>query len=79
MFDMILEQGLDYVLSDKYTFDDMSRFEQLQKDNRDKIINYFMDIKDKLNFEELGFYQHICISLLTNSTLLYGQKNQIVC
>jgi hypothetical protein len=29
MFDMILEQGLDYILSDKDTFDDMSKFEQL--------------------------------------------------
>lgn len=40
MFDMVLEQGLDYVLSDKETFDDTSRFEQLQKDNRGKIVNY---------------------------------------
>ncbi len=56
MFDMILEQGLDYVLSDKETFDDTSRFEQLQKDNRDKIVDYFMNIKDKVKLEELRFY-----------------------
>ena len=56
MFDMILEQGLDYVLSDKETFDDMSKFEQLQKDNRDKIVDYFMNIKDKIKLEELRFY-----------------------
>jgi KaiC/GvpD/RAD55 family RecA-like ATPase len=56
MFDMVLEQGLDYVLSDKETFDDTSRFEQLQKDNRSKIVNYFMTIKDKIKLEELRFY-----------------------
>ena len=56
MFDMILEQGLDYILSDKETFDDMSKFEQLQKDNRDKIVDYFMNIKDKIKLEELRFY-----------------------
>jgi len=56
MFDMVLEQGLDYVLSDKETFDDTSRFEQLQKDNRGKIVNYFMTIKDKIKLEELRFY-----------------------
>ena len=36
IFTSILEQGLDYILSDKETFDDTSRFDQLQKDNRDK-------------------------------------------
>ena len=56
MFDMVLEQGLDYILSDKETFDDMSRFDQLQKDNRDKIVDYFMNIKDKIKLEELRFY-----------------------
>jgi KaiC/GvpD/RAD55 family RecA-like ATPase len=56
MFDMVLEQGLDYVLSDKETFDDTSRFEQLQKGNRGKIVNYFMTIKDKIKLEELRFY-----------------------
>ena len=29
MFDRVLEQGLDYVLSDKEIFNDTSRFEQL--------------------------------------------------
>ena len=55
-FTSILEQGLDYVLSDKEIFDDTSRFEQLQKNNRDKIADYFMNIKDKIKLEELRFY-----------------------
>jgi hypothetical protein len=55
--DMILEQGLDYVLSDKETFhNDTSRFDQLQKYNRGKIVDYFMDIKDKIKLEELRLY-----------------------
>ena len=56
MFDMILEQGLDYVLSDKETFNDTSRFNQLHKDNRNKIVDYFMNIKDKMKLEELRLY-----------------------
>jgi hypothetical protein len=56
MFDMILEQGFDYILSDKETFNDKSRFDQLQKGNRDKIVDYFMNIKDKIKLEELRFY-----------------------
>jgi hypothetical protein len=56
MFDTMLEQGLDYVLTDKEIFDDTSRLEQLQKGNRDKIVNYFISIKDKINLEELRFY-----------------------
>ena len=56
MFDMVLEQGLDYILSDKETFDDLSKFDQLQKDNRSKIVDYFMNIKDKIKLEELRFY-----------------------
>ncbi|MGB0028461.1 MAG: hypothetical protein WBP64_16630 [Nitrososphaeraceae archaeon] len=56
MLDMILEQGLDYILSDKETFDDTSRFSQLQKDNRNKIVDYLMNIKDKIKMEELRFY-----------------------
>jgi hypothetical protein len=53
IFDMVLEQGLNYILSDKETFDDMSRFDQLQRGNRDKIVDYFMNIKDKIKLEEL--------------------------
>ena len=53
---MILEQELDYILSDKETFHDMSKFDQLQKDNRSEIVNYFMNIKDKIKLEELRFY-----------------------
>jgi hypothetical protein len=40
MFDMVLEHGLDYILSDKESFDNTFRFEQLQKDNRSKIVDY---------------------------------------
>ena len=53
---MILEQGHDYILSDKDTFDDVSKFEKLQQDNRNKIVNYFMNIKDQIKLEELRFY-----------------------
>jgi hypothetical protein len=55
-FTSILEQGLNHILSDKETFNDLSRIEQLQKDNRYKIIDYFMTIKDKVKLEELRFY-----------------------
>jgi hypothetical protein len=54
-FTRILEQGLDYVLSDRETFDDTSKFEQLQKGNRDKIMDYFMNIEDKIKLEDLEF------------------------
>ena len=56
MFNMILEQGRDYVLSDKETFHDKSVFNQLQKDNRNKLVDYFMNIRDKIRLEELRFY-----------------------
>jgi hypothetical protein len=56
MLDMILEQGLNYVLSDKMTVDDTARFNHLQKGNRGKIVDYFMNIKDKIKLEELRFY-----------------------
>ena len=56
MLDMILEQGLDYILSDKETFDDVAKFEKLQQDNRSKIADYFMNIKDNIKLEELRFY-----------------------
>ena len=51
MLDMILEQGLDYILSDKETFDDVAKFEKLQQDNRSKIVDYFMNIKDNIKLE----------------------------
>jgi hypothetical protein len=44
MFDMLLEQGHNYILSDRETFNDPSRFNQLQKDNRNQIVDYFMNI-----------------------------------
>ena len=53
---MILEQGLEYILADKEIFDDKSKFNQLQIDNRDNIVDYFMNIKDKTELEELRFY-----------------------
>jgi hypothetical protein len=57
MFDMMLEQGHDYVLSEKETFHDTSKFEQSQTGNRDKIVDYFMNIRDKIKSEELRFYE----------------------
>ena len=56
MLDMILEQGLNYILSDEETFDDTSRFDGLQEDNRDKIVDYVMNLNDKIELEELRFY-----------------------
>jgi hypothetical protein len=56
MLDMILEQGLNYILYDKETFDDTSRSDELRKDNRGKIVNYVMNLKDKINLEELRSY-----------------------
>ena len=34
----------------------LSKFDQLQKDNRDKIVDYFININDKIKLEELRFY-----------------------
>ena len=56
ILDMILKQALDYLLSDNATFHDKSRFDQLQNGKRDKIVDYFMDIRDKIKLEELRFY-----------------------
>jgi hypothetical protein len=56
MLDRVLEQGLNYILYDKETFDNNSKFEQLQIGKRDKIINYFINIKDKIKLDELRFY-----------------------
>lgn len=53
---MILEQGLDYILSDKETFGDPSRFEQLKRCNRNKIVDYYMSLKGKIKLEELRIY-----------------------
>jgi len=55
MFDMILEQGLDYILSDEETFHDKSRFDQLRKDDRDKIVHYFVNLRKRIELEELRF------------------------
>ena len=56
LLDMILEQGLEYVLSAKEIFDDVSKFEKLQQDNRNKIVDHFMTLNDKIKLEELRFY-----------------------
>jgi hypothetical protein len=56
MFVVLLEQGLDYVSSDKEMFEDKSCFEILKKGNRDKIVDYFMNVKDKVKLEELRLY-----------------------
>ncbi len=56
MFVVVLEQVLDYVSSDKEMFEDKSCFEILKKGNRDKIVDYFMNVKDKVKLEELRFY-----------------------
>lgn len=55
-FVSMLEQGLDYVLSHKEIIDDSSRFDELRNDNRGKIVDYFMDITDGIELEELRFY-----------------------
>ena len=56
MLDTVLEQGLDYISSDKETFNNTTKFDQLRKENRDKIVDYFMNIKNKIRVEELRFY-----------------------
>lgn len=56
MFVVVLEQGLDYISSDKEMFEDKSCFEILKKGNRDKIVDYFTNVKDKVKLEELIFY-----------------------
>lgn len=53
---MILIQGPDYVLSEKDRSDDTSRFDKLQKDSRQKIVDYFLNIRNKIKLEELRFY-----------------------
>ena len=56
MLDLVLKQILDYILSDKESFNNTSKFEKLQQDNRSKIVDYFMSIKDRAKLEELRFY-----------------------
>jgi len=52
MFDMILKQGLDYVLFDKETFgDDTTIIDRLQKENRGKIVDCIMNLKDKIEWK----------------------------
>lgn len=56
MLDLVLKQGLDYILSDIESFDNTSKFEKLQQDNWSKIVDYFMSIKDGAKLEELRIY-----------------------
>jgi hypothetical protein len=58
---------LDYILSDKETFDDTSKFEKLQNGNRDKIVNYFMNIKDKIKLaHRLSYWLYFGRKFRTN-------------
>lgn len=53
MLDTVPEQGHDYKYRDKEAFNYVSRFDQSQKGKKDKIINYFINIEDKIKLEEL--------------------------
>ena len=45
------------MLYNKDTFEDISKIRKLYwKNNMDKIVNYFMNIKDEVNLEKLRFY-----------------------
>jgi hypothetical protein len=53
------EQGHDYIYRiyrDKEAFNYVSRFDQSQKGKKDKILNYFINIEDKIKLEELRFF-----------------------
>ena len=58
--DKILEQALDYLLSDEKYIGEISKQKQdlceQYRDNKDRIVDYFMKIKDKVKLEELRFY-----------------------
>ena len=57
MLDTLPEQGHDYyIYRDKEAFNYVSRFDQSQKGKKDKIINYFINIEDKIKLEELRFF-----------------------
>ena len=56
MLDTVSEQGHDYIYRDKEAFNYVSRFDQSQKGKKDKIINYFINIEDKIKLEELRFF-----------------------
>jgi hypothetical protein len=59
MLDTVPEQGHDYIYRiyrDKEAFNYVSRFDQSQKGKKDKIINYFINIEDKIKLEELRFF-----------------------
>jgi hypothetical protein len=56
----ILQQALDYELADKDTSGEECKQKQdlceQYRDNKDRIVEYFMKIKDKVEMEELTFY-----------------------
>jgi hypothetical protein len=57
MLDTLPEQGHDYyIYRDKEAFNVVSRFDQSQKGKKYKIINYFINIEDKIKLEELRFF-----------------------
>jgi len=57
MLDTVPEQGHDYyIYRDKEAFNYVSRFDQSQKGKKDKILNYFINIEDKIKLEELRFF-----------------------
>jgi hypothetical protein len=56
MLDTVPEQGHDCIYRiyrDKEAFNYVSRFDQSQKGKKDKIINYIINIEDKIKLEEL--------------------------
>jgi hypothetical protein len=59
MLDTVPEQGHDYIYRiyrDKEAFNYVSRFDQSQKGKKDTILNYFINIEDKIKLEELRFF-----------------------
>lgn len=51
---MTLKQGL--IIYYNETYYNKSRFDQLQKGIMDKIVDYFITIKDKIQVEQLQIY-----------------------
>ena len=55
-----MENTLDYLLSDEKYIGEKSKQKQdlceQYRDNKDRIVDYFMNIKDKVKIEELRFY-----------------------
>jgi hypothetical protein len=56
MLDTVPEQGHDYKYRDKEAFNYVSRFDQSQKGKKDKIINYFINIEDKIKIRGIKIF-----------------------